>query len=71
MTSGTEAEQTAANKSLVDAVTRDGKLWISHTYVNGKSVCRMMVISYLTDEHNLAYLKEALVKAAAEIRVKA
>jgi glutamate/tyrosine decarboxylase-like PLP-dependent enzyme len=70
-TSGSEAEQAGANKALVDAVTRDGKLWISHTYVNGKSVCRVMVISYLTDEHNLEYLKQALVKAAAEIRVKA
>ena len=70
-TRGTEAEQTAANKALVDAVTRDGRLWISHTYVNGKSVCRMMVISYLTDEHNLAYLRDALVNAASEIRVKA
>jgi len=70
-TNGTEAEQTAANKALVDAVTRDGKLWISHTYVNGKSVCRMMVISYLTDENNLESLKQALTKAASEIRVRA
>jgi glutamate/tyrosine decarboxylase-like PLP-dependent enzyme len=68
---GTEAELAAANKALVDAVTRDGKLWISHTYVNGKSVCRMMVISYLTDKHNLASLKEALTKAVSEIRSKA
>jgi len=70
-TNGTEAEQTAANKALVDAVTRDGKLWISHTYVNGRSVCRMMVISYLTDENNLESLKQALTKAASEIRVRA
>jgi hypothetical protein len=63
--SGSDAEQAAANKALVDEVTRDGKLWISHTYVNGKSVCRMMIISYFTDEKNLAELKATLVKAAS------
>jgi glutamate/tyrosine decarboxylase-like PLP-dependent enzyme len=63
--SGGDAEQAAANKALVDEVTRDGKLWISHTYVNGKSVCRMMIISYFTDEKNLAELKATLVKAAS------
>jgi glutamate/tyrosine decarboxylase-like PLP-dependent enzyme len=65
---GTEAEQTAANKALIDEVTRDGKLWISHTYVNGKSVCRMMVISYLTDEQNLDHLKKTLVRAAERLK---
>lgn len=65
---GTEAERESANKALVDEVTRDGRLWISHTYVNGKSVCRMMVISYLTDEHNLDYLKQALAGAVARMK---
>jgi hypothetical protein len=65
---GSEAEQTAANKALVDEVTRDGKLWISHTFVNGRSVCRMMVISYFTDENNLQSLRESLVKAAAALK---
>ncbi len=65
---GTEAEQAAANKALIDEVTRDGKLWISHTYVNGKSVCRMMVISYLTDEQNLDHLKKTLVRAAERLK---
>jgi glutamate/tyrosine decarboxylase-like PLP-dependent enzyme len=65
---GSEAEQTAANKALVDEVTRDGKLWISHTYVNGRSVCRMMVISYFTDEQNLQQLRNSLVKAAERLK---
>lgn len=69
--SGTEAELEAANKALVDAVTRDGKVWISHTHVQGRSVCRMMIISYLTDEHNLEQLKRALTKAASELRAHA
>jgi len=65
---GSEAEQAAANKALVDEVTRDGKLWISHTYVNGRSVCRMMVISYFTDEQNLQQLRNSLVKAAERLK---
>jgi glutamate/tyrosine decarboxylase-like PLP-dependent enzyme len=65
---GTEADRSAANKALVDEVTRDGKLWISHTYVNGKSVCRMMVISYFTDEANLEALKRTLLKAAEKLK---
>jgi glutamate/tyrosine decarboxylase-like PLP-dependent enzyme len=69
--SGSEAEQTAANKSLVDEVTRDGKLWISHTFVNGRSVCRMMVISYFTDENNLQSLRESLLKAATALKSRA
>jgi glutamate/tyrosine decarboxylase-like PLP-dependent enzyme len=68
---GTEAEQAAANKALVDEVTRDGKLWISHTYVNGRSVCRMMIISYFTEEKNLAELRSILVKAAEKLRTTA
>ena len=68
---GAPAEQAVANKAIVDAVTRDGKVWISHTYVSGQSVCRMMVISYLTDENNLEAVQQALVKAAAEVKVKA
>jgi glutamate/tyrosine decarboxylase-like PLP-dependent enzyme len=65
---GTEAEQAAANKAVIDEVTRDGKLWISHTYVNGRSVCRMMVISYFTDEKNLEALKSALSRAVATLK---
>ncbi len=69
--SGTETERAAANKALVDEVTRDGKLWISHTLVNGRSVCRMMIISYFTDEKNLAELKGVLTKAAAKLKTPA
>ncbi len=58
-----EEETAAANAAVVEAVTRDGSRWISETRVAGRSVIRMMVISYLTDEHNLAELQEALVVA--------
>lgn len=62
----TEEEQIQAQKAVIDAVTRDGKLWISRTYVNGRSVLRMMVISYLSDQHNLEALEAALQNAAKE-----
>ncbi|HEU5402284.1 MAG TPA: pyridoxal-dependent decarboxylase [Terriglobales bacterium] len=63
-----EAELAAAHKALIDEITREGKLWISHTNVAGRSVCRMMIISYFTDEHNLEQLQESLMKAAGKIR---
>jgi glutamate/tyrosine decarboxylase-like PLP-dependent enzyme len=67
----TEADRAAANSALVDAVTEDGKLWISQTIVDGRSVIRMMVISYLTDEHNLELLRTSLKKAVERIAAKA
>ncbi len=36
------------NQAIVQEVTHDGRRWISTTLVNGKSVIRVMVISYLT-----------------------
>ncbi len=59
----TEEGTVAANLAVVDAVTRDGRRWISETRVAGRSVLRMMVISYLTDEHNLRELQDALTAA--------
>jgi len=67
----TEAESAADNAALVDAVTEDGKVWISQTVVAGRSVVRMMVISYLTDEDNLERLKAALLTASSRITAKA
>ena len=61
---GSEEEVAAANAAVVEAVTRDGRQWISLTRVNGRSVMRMMVISYLTGESNLKQLQEALARAA-------
>jgi glutamate/tyrosine decarboxylase-like PLP-dependent enzyme len=60
---GDEAATAAANAAVVEAVTRDGSRWISETKVAGRSVIRMMVISYLTDEANLRPLQEALTAA--------
>jgi glutamate/tyrosine decarboxylase-like PLP-dependent enzyme len=56
-----------AHANLVEEVTGDGQRWISETKVNGHSVLRMMVISYLTEERHLRDLGGALVEAATRI----
>jgi len=54
-----------AHARIVDEVTSDGQRWISETKVRGRSVLRMMVISYLTEERHLQALQEALTRAAS------
>ena len=54
---------------IVDEVTGDGRRWISETRVNGQSVLRMMVISYLTEERHLRELEKALAEAAERVLV--
>jgi aromatic-L-amino-acid decarboxylase len=53
----------AAHDAIVEDVTRDGSRWISETLVRGRSVLRMMVISYLTEEGHLLELETALTTA--------
>jgi glutamate/tyrosine decarboxylase-like PLP-dependent enzyme len=60
----TEEKTRAANEAVVEEVTRDGRRWISSTLVSGKSVIRMMVISYLTGHCQLEELMIALTAAA-------
>jgi len=56
-----------AQCQLVDDITQDGQRWISETVVNGQSVLRMMVISYLTEERHLRELETALTNAASSL----
>jgi aromatic-L-amino-acid/L-tryptophan decarboxylase len=58
-----------AHAEIVEEITRDGQRWISETRVNGQSVIRMMVISYLTEERHLRELEEVLDKAAQTVAV--
>jgi glutamate/tyrosine decarboxylase-like PLP-dependent enzyme len=51
------------HNAIVDEVTRDGQRWISETIVNGESVIRVMVVSYLTEKRHLRALQEALAAA--------
>jgi len=67
ISAGREQDIAAAHAAIVDAVTHDGQLWISDTVVNGSSVLRMMVISYLTEECHLRALENALEAAAKAI----
>jgi aromatic-L-amino-acid/L-tryptophan decarboxylase len=61
---GAEDERRAAHEAIVQQVTRDGRRWISTTLVNGQSVIRMMVISYLTGHRHLEELMIAVTDAA-------
>lgn len=58
----------AAHAAIVEEVTRDGQLWISDTVVNGDSVIRVMIISYLTEQRHLQALQSALTAAAQNLR---
>ncbi|HEY2360822.1 MAG TPA: pyridoxal-dependent decarboxylase [Candidatus Angelobacter sp.] len=60
----TDEERRAAHEAIVHEVTRDGSRWISTTLVNGQSVIRMMVISYLTAHRHLEDLVIAVTDAA-------
>jgi aromatic-L-amino-acid/L-tryptophan decarboxylase len=59
----TEAQVRSAHEAIVDEVTRDGRRWISVTEVNGRSVMRVMVISYLTGHRQIEDLVIALTEA--------
>jgi aromatic-L-amino-acid decarboxylase len=56
-----------AHARIVEEVTRDGSRWISDTRVDGRSVLRMMVVSYLTEQHHLRDLESALTLAVTKL----
>jgi len=62
-----EEQIRAANEAVVQEVTRDGRRWISNTIVNGRSVIRVMVISYLTGYRHLEDLAIALTEGMKKI----
>jgi len=62
-----EDEAEAAHQNFVDEFNHDGRYWISRTHVRGKSVLRMMVISYLSTAEHVAGLQEALQSAARRL----
>jgi aromatic-L-amino-acid decarboxylase len=69
--SRTSQQLAADHDAIVEEVTRDGGRWISETKVRGESVLRMMVISYLTEEHHLQGLELALRNAAKHLTDRA
>ncbi|MFB3917050.1 MAG: aspartate aminotransferase family protein [Terriglobales bacterium] len=62
-----EREIAAANQEIVEAITNEGRHWLSTTCVAGRSTIRMMVISYLSEERHLQGLQHALEQAAAKV----
>jgi aromatic-L-amino-acid decarboxylase len=64
------AELEAVHQEFIEEFNRDGHYWISRTHVRGKSVLRMMIISYLSAAENLAGLQHALQSAAEKITVR-
>lgn len=63
-----ESQIAAANKAIVEEVTRSGERWISETTVSGRSVIRVMVISYMTTANHLEALAQALELACKRVR---
>ena len=56
-------ELAKAHMDLVERVTRDGRRWVSETRVAGRSVIRVMIVSYLTGRPQLQDLQDALLQA--------
>jgi glutamate/tyrosine decarboxylase-like PLP-dependent enzyme len=51
------------HSQIIEEVNRDGQRWISGAVVNGQSVIRTMVISYLSEHRHLLDLEAALQAA--------
>ena len=65
---GISAQETRAwHAAMIEEVNLDGQRWISGATVNGESVIRTMIISYLTSIRHLEGLWEALQAAALKI----
>jgi len=61
------AARSDLHRELVAEVTEDGMHWISTTRVQGESVVRMMVISYLTEERHITELAKRVSAAAKNV----
>jgi glutamate/tyrosine decarboxylase-like PLP-dependent enzyme len=66
-----EEDAEAACQEFIDEFNRDGRYWISRTFVRGKCVLRMMIISYLSTSEHITGLQEALQAAADRVPVVA
>ena len=62
-----EADAEAVHQAFIEEFNRDGSYWISRTHVRGKSVLRMMIISYLSTSEHIAGLQKALQAAAERV----
>jgi len=62
-----EEEVARLHHDIAQEFTRDGQQWVSTTRVQGRSVLRMMVISYLTEQRHIDALVEKLQLAAKTV----
>ena len=62
-----EEEITRLHHAIAAEITQDGQQWISTTRVRGRSVLRMMVISYLTEERHIDALAIRLQRSAKTV----
>jgi aromatic-L-amino-acid decarboxylase len=60
-------ELAGLHSAIIEEVNRDGQRWISGAIVNGQSVIRTMIISYLTEQRHLEGLQAALAAAALKL----
>jgi glutamate/tyrosine decarboxylase-like PLP-dependent enzyme len=63
----TSDTRTALHSAIIEEVNRDGQRWISSATVNGQSVIRTMVISYLTEDRHVKDLQAALLVACGKV----
>ncbi len=62
-----EEETARLHHDIVQEFTRDGQQWISTTRIQGRSVVRMMIISYLTEQRHVDALAVRLKAAAGTV----
>jgi aromatic-L-amino-acid decarboxylase len=62
-----EEEIARLHHAIAAEITQDGQQWISTTRVRGRSVLRMMVISYLTEERHIDALAIKLQQASKSV----
>ncbi|HEY5254768.1 MAG TPA: pyridoxal-dependent decarboxylase, partial [Acidobacteriaceae bacterium] len=62
-----EEEIARLHHAIAAEITQEGRQWISTTRVRGRSVLRMMVISYLTEERHIDALAANLQRATKTV----
>ncbi len=62
-----EEEIASLHHAIAAEITQDGRQWISTTRVRGRSVLRIMVISYLTEERHIDALAASLQRAVKTV----
>lgn len=62
-----EADLTKLNRTLLDAVQREGRTFITSTELNGKLVLRACIVNFRTTHHDLDVLLDALAEAGQNV----